>query len=90
VAVQFPADDPSGERVQHHRQIDELRFQPERHVDGYNLSIADECYVMSSPVEEPGQTVRILAEDTLRFASLAARVIEGLERHEEFLPSLQG
>jgi len=53
---------------------DDLRFLrlniEKRHVVGHNLGIADESYAEVAQAELPGQTVRLLGEEILRFARL--------------------
>jgi len=57
-----------------------------RHVLGHNLGLADARYAASVGEEEHGRTVRLLANEVLRFALLAAAVIGALEMLPEFLP----
>ncbi len=70
---------------------DDLKFLrlniEKRHIVGHNLGIADEGYSEVSQTEEPGQTVRLLADEVSRFAELCRRVIVSLEEKcPEFLP----
>jgi len=51
-----------------------------RHVIGHNLGLVDEKYAQFDEVQEPGQTVRLLSEDILQFASTCRSVLAGLEK----------
>jgi hypothetical protein len=62
-----------------------------RHVIGHNLGLADERYAEVAAAAQPGQTVVLLADEILRFARLAARVIQALEAQAFPLPNaMQG
>ena len=50
-----------------------------RHVIGHNLGVADEQYVALTQVEQPGETVHLVSEETGRFADACLRVITALE-----------
>ncbi|MCY3820112.1 MAG: hypothetical protein OXH52_12235 [Gammaproteobacteria bacterium] len=50
-----------------------------RHVIGHNLAVADEQYVALTQVEQPGETVHLVAEEIGRFADTCLRVITTLE-----------
>jgi hypothetical protein len=51
-----------------------------RHVVGHNLGIADDSYADVAQAELPGQTVRLLGAEIIRFAALCERVISEVER----------
>jgi hypothetical protein len=57
-----------------------INFQ-KRHVIGHNLSLADEHYAELTQAEQPGETVRLLAEEIKRFSELCLKVIVSLENH---------
>jgi hypothetical protein len=50
-----------------------------RHIVGHNLGIADESYAELAQAELPGETVGLLGDEILRFASLCGRVILQLD-----------
>lgn len=50
-----------------------------RHVVGHNLGIADESYAAATDEEQPGRTVRLLAEEIQRFADICGRVVLRLD-----------
>ncbi len=59
----------------------------ERHVVGYNLSMADEAYSQAVSSKQPGQTVELLADEIIRFAEVCGTVITRLEQESpECLP----
>jgi len=59
-----------------------------RHVVGHNLSMADEAYSQAVSSEQPGQTVKLLADEIIRFAEVCGTVVTRLEEESpEFLPS---
>ena len=55
-----------------------LNFE-KRHVIGHNLGIADEHYAALTESDQLGETVRLIGEDTGRFADNCLAVIGGLE-----------
>lgn len=59
-----------------------------RHVIGHNLGLADEKFLEHVGHGKEGESVRILADDVRKFATLAYRiVVDGIEASEpEFLP----
>jgi len=59
-----------------------------RHVLGHNLGLVDKAYADAVGAEHPGRTVRLLADEVLRFADLASTIVAGLERLPEFNPTL--
>ncbi len=73
-----------------HPDEDDVRFLvlniEKRHVLGHNLGIADEAYLEVAESEQPGQTVRLLADEVVRFADICCTVIARLESEcPEFL-----
>ncbi len=62
-----------------------------RHVVGHNLSMADEAYTQAAKTEQPGQTVRLMADEISRFANICNSVVVQLEENSaEFLPPATG
>jgi len=71
-----------------HEDLEFLQLNIEkRHVVGHNLSMADEAYSQAASSEQPGQTVKLLADEIIRFAEVCRTVVSRLEEENpEFLP----
>lgn len=78
--------DPYSQLTQENLDFLQLNIE-KRHVVGHNLSMADEAYSQAASSEQPGQTVKLLADEIIRFAEVCGTVVTRLEEENpEFLP----
>ncbi len=78
--------DPYSHLTQEDLEFLQLNIE-KRHVVGHNLSMADEAYSQAASSEQPGQTVKLLADEIIRFAEVCGTVVSRLEEESpEFLP----
>lgn len=81
--------DPYSHLTQEDLEFLQLNIE-KRHVVGHNLSMADEAYSQAASSEQPGQTVKLLADEIIRFAEVCGTVVTRLEEESpEFFPPVK-